>query len=227
MKKEKKNYNTLPSYIHKNYKDFKLEIAKALKHLSKNDKVLKKIIKEGGECGIKPHKRYFETLGKSIVSQQLSVKAAASIFKRFKLLFGEGNYFPMPEEIIIMPDEKLRECGLSYPKVSYIKDLSSKVLGGTVKIHKLGKLTDDEIINELIQVKGIGVWSAHMFLLFCLGRLNVFPVGDLGVRNAMVKNYKLRKMPDERKMFSISKKYKWEPYCSVASWYLWASLKNK
>ena len=214
------------SYIHKDSKDFKLQLAKAVKHLSQNDKIMQEIIKNAGACGIKPHKKYFETLVKSIVSQQLSVKAAASIFKRFKDLFGAKN-FPSPEAIIAMPDDRLRGCGLSYPKAGYLKDLSVKVLDGTVKINKMGRLTDEEIINELIQVKGIGVWSAHMFLLFCLGRLNVYPVGDLGIRNAVVKNYNLRKHPDEKKMRVISKKNKWEPYHSVAAWYLWASLKNK
>src|SRR5439155_11324426 len=127
----------------------KAELEKAKKHLSKNDKVLKSLIKNSGDCSIKPHKRYFETLVKSIVSQQLSVKAAASIFKKFKLLFGDGSYFPTPGEIIAIPDDRLRGCGLSYPKASYLKDLSSKVLDGTVKIHKMGKLPDEEIINEL------------------------------------------------------------------------------
>ena len=107
-KKTKIIYKTISSYIHKNNKDFKKELAKAKKHLSKNDKVLKEIIKTAGDCSIKPHKRYFETLVKSIVSQQLSVSAAGTIFKRFKLLFGDDNYFPLPEQIIAMPDDKLR-----------------------------------------------------------------------------------------------------------------------
>src|SRR5438477_6291965 len=108
IKKTKDNYKTLTSYIHKDSRDFKAELEKAKKHLSKNDKVLKSLIKNSGDCSIKPHKGYFETLVKSIVSQQLSVKAAASIFKKFKLLFGDGDYFPTTEEIIAMTDDRLR-----------------------------------------------------------------------------------------------------------------------
>ncbi len=135
--------------------------------------------------------------------------------------------FPLPEQIIAMDDLKLRNCGLSNAKVRYVKDLSTKVLDGTVKIHKLGSLPDEEIINELVQVKGIGVWTAHMFLIFCLARLNVLPVGDLGFKKAVQKNYKLKKFPSEKKVTDISKKYSWHPYQSVAAWYHWQSLSIK
>ncbi len=224
MKQKKRIYKTSASYIHKNLKDFTNEINKAQKHLSKNDKILNVILKKAGNCKIKPHKNYFETLVESIISQQLSVKASDTIYKRFKALFGNRKYFPAPKEIISMPDERMRACGMSYPKVSYVKDLAAKIIDGSVKIHKMGKLPDEEVINELIQVKGIGIWSAHMFLIFCLGRLNVLPVGDLGFRNSVKINYNLRKSPDEKKIYSIAKKNKWEPYCSVATWYQWASL---
>ena len=123
-----------------------------------------------------------------------------------------------------MDKEKLRKCGLSYPKVKYIKDLSSKVIEGKLKIKKLNLLDDEEIITELIQVKGIGVWTAHMFLIFCLGRFNVLPGGDLGLKKAVMLNYKLRKLSDEIKIAKISKKNGWEPYNSIATWYLWQSL---
>ena len=209
--------------------EFENELRKAISHLSNNDKVLGSVIKLVGTCRLKPHKKYFETLVDAIVSQQLSIKVAEKIFNRFKLLFNNGNIkkFPPPESIIDMSDSKLRGCGLSNAKVAYIKDLSSKVMDGTIKIHRLGSLPDDEIINELIQVKGIGVWTAHMFLIFCLGRLNVLPVGDFGFKNAVKQGYKLRKFPTEKKIIEISKKNHWSPFQSVAAWYMWQSLSLK
>jgi DNA-3-methyladenine glycosylase II len=121
----------------------------------------------------------------------------------------------------------MRECGMSYPKAAFVKDLCAKVMDNTIKIHKMNKLSNDEIINELIQVKGIGVWTVHMFLIFCMGRLNVLPVGDLGIKNAVRKTYGLRKIPTEKRIKEISKRNNWAPYESVASWYLWRSLENK
>jgi len=208
---------------------FENELKNAVKHLSKNDKILSKTIKNVGQCRLKQHKKYFETLVDAIVSQQLSIKVADKIFNRFKLLFDNDNKkkFPSPGQIIDIDDKKLRSCGLSNAKVAYIKDLSSKVLDGTIKIHKLSSLPDVEIINELIQVKGIGVWTAHMFLIFCLGRLNVLPVGDFGFKNGVKKSYKLRKFPTEKKIIAISKKNSWAPYQSVAAWYMWQSLSLK
>ena len=206
--------------------EFENELKNALIHLSQNDKILSKTIKIVGQCRLKQHKKYFETLVDAIISQQLSIKVAEKIFNRFKLLFDSDNKkkFPSPNQIIDMDDKKLRSCGLSNAKVAYIKDLTSKVLDGTVKIHRLGSLTDEEIINELIQVKGIGVWTAHMFLIFCLGRLNVLPAGDFGFKNAVKQNYNLRKFPTEKKIIEISKKNSWSPYQSVAAWYMWQSL---
>ena len=209
--------------------EFENELKNAVKHFSKNDKILSKTIENVGPCRLKPHKKYFETLVDAIVSQQLSIKVAEKIFNRFKLLFDNDikKKFPHPGQIINMADNKLRGCGLSNAKVAYIKDLSSKVLDGTIKIQRLGSLPDEEIINELIQVKGIGVWTAHMFLIFCLGRLNVLPVGDFGFKNAVKQSYKLRKFPTEKKIIEISKKNSWSPYQSVAAWYMWQSLSLK
>lgn len=206
--------------------NFRDTVAEGKKHLAENDLVLKNIMEKTGEFKLKPHKKYFETLVDSIISQQLSLKAAETIFNRFKLLFSiNGNNFPEPEEIIAMDGARIRECGLSNPKVSYLKDLCAKVLDNTVKIHEMNKLPDEEIINELVKVKGIGVWTAHMFLMFCLARLNVLPVGDLGLKRAIMINYKLRKFPDEKKVEQISKRNNWAPYNTIASWYLWQSLK--
>ncbi len=204
---------------------FQEQLSAASRHLSNGDPVLKRIISLVGPCGLKPHKRYFQTLVDAIVSQQLSIKVAETIFNRFKLLFKENGKFPPPELIIAMDDSKLRACGLSNAKVKYVKDLSSKVIDGSIKIHKLGRLPDEEIINELVQVKGIGVWTAQMFLIFCLARLDVLPSGDFGFKNAVFRNYKLKKFPSEKKINEISKKFSWQPYRSVAAWYHWQSLK--
>lgn len=210
-------------------KEFQRELKNAAFHLLRNDKILRKSINLVGPCRLKQHKKYFETLVDAIISQQLSIKVAEKIFNRFKLLFysEKTKKFPLPQQITDMDNAKLRSCGLSNAKVKYIKDLSSKVLDGTIKIHRLGSLSDEEIINELIQVKGIGVWTAHMFLIFCLGRLNVLPVGDFGFKNAVKKNYNLRKFPTEKKIIEISRKNSWAPYQSVAAWYLWQSLSLK
>lgn len=207
--------------------EFSKKVKEARKYLSKNDPVLKEIIRKTGEFGIKPHKNYFRILTYSIISQQLSTKAAEQISNRFRALFKveETGKFPEPGEIIAMDDEKIRACGLSYPKVKYIKDLCTKVLDNTVQIHKMHKLSDDEIINELVKVKGIGVWTAHMFLMFCLARLDVLPVGDFGLKRAVMINYKLKKFPAEKKVVQISKKNNWAPFNTIASWYLWQSLK--
>lgn len=226
--KEVKN-GKFPLYKSLTKAEFHYELNNAVNFLSRNDKILAKKIKIIGPCRLKPQKKYFETLVDAIVSQQLSIKVAEKIFNRFKLLFDSDNNkkFPSPDQIICMDDMKLRGCGLSNAKVAYIKDLSSKVLDSTIKIHRLGSLPDEEIINELIQVKGIGVWTAHMFLIFCLGRLNVLPVGDFGFKNAVKQNYKLRKFPTEKKIIEISKKNSWSPYQSVAAWYMWQSLSMK
>lgn len=208
----------------------KIELSKAQKQLSRNDKKLAVLIRMNGGCTIKPHKNYFETLVDTIISQQLSVKAAETIYRRFKLLFSTNGEvpknFPLPVQILKMDSERMRSCGMSYPKVSYVKDLCEKVVNGNVKIHLMGRLSNEEIITELIQVKGIGEWSAHMFLIFCLGRLDVLPVGDLGFKNAVKKVYKLRISPKPEKIKMIAKKNNWSPYQSVATWYLWRSLNN-
>ncbi len=211
----------------KNHINFNEQVESAKTYLSKNDKILKDLIKKIGEFKIKPHNNYFETLVESIVSQQLSTKAAETIFNRFIDIFKKDGIksFPSPELILKKEDEILRACGFSNAKVKYVKDLCSKTLDNTVEIHKMNLLPNEEIISELVKVKGIGVWTAHMFLIFCLARLDVLPVGDLGIRKAVMINYKLRIFPDEKKVGQISKKNNWTPYNTVASWYLWQSLK--
>ena len=198
----------------------------AEKHLSRRDTVLRQYIKQHGACRLQTHTRYFETLVNSIVSQQLSTKAADTIFQRFRALYAPAK-FPKAAQIAATPDEALRGCGLSGQKLSYIKDLAAKVEAGTVQMKRITQMGDDEIITELTAVKGIGIWTVQMFLIFSLGRLNVLPVGDLGIRNAIQRSYSLADSPKPAEIEAIAEQNKWHPYCSVASWYLWRSLENK
>ena len=203
---------------------FKLELKKASRHLSKVDPVLSDIIKLYPECNIVPHTDYYWELIDSIISQQLSVKAAASIERRFQELM--GSKVPKPEDILAKSVEELRTAGLSNAKANYIRDLAKNIIDGTVRFDALDSQTNQEIINELTKVKGIGEWTAHMFLIFCMGRLDVLPTGDLGIRNGVRKLYNLADAPTPQEIIEIAEKNKWTPYESVASWYIWQSLGN-
>jgi DNA-3-methyladenine glycosylase II len=197
------------------------EIENGINHIYKNDIFLAKIIEKSEPCSITPKRNYFNMLLRSIIQQQLSIYSAAAIHRKFL------NHFenrPIPEKIVETTNETLRSLGLSNAKAKYIRDLSEKVLTGEIKFKGLGKKSDEEIIEHLIKVKGIGVWTVHMFLIFTLARLNVLPVGDLGLKRAIMNVYGLRKMPDDRKIYQISKKNRWAPYNSIASWYLWKSF---
>jgi DNA-3-methyladenine glycosylase II len=164
-------------------------------------------------------------LASSIVGQQLSVKAAANIRGRFAAL-GEGD-FPTPEETRDFPVEKMREAGLSSAKAKYLKDLADHVVDKRLDLSRIAELPNEELIVELTDVKGIGEWTAHMFLIFCLGRLDVLPTGDLGVRRGMQILYGLRDLPNPETMYRIAGKNGWTGYESVASWYIWRSLDNE
>jgi DNA-3-methyladenine glycosylase II len=200
------------------------EINQAIKYLAGNDNTLSTIIKNIGIINLRPHRNYFNALLRSIVGQQLSVYAAAKINERFMKHY---NYCPVPKLIIDTDSRLLRRLGLSNAKVKYVKNLSVKMLDGEINLKKLSRKNDDEIIEMLTIVKGIGVWTVHMFLIFTLGRLNVLPYSDLGIRKAVMLNYKLKKLPDEKRIKAIAKKYNWYPYCSIVSLYLWKSLDNK
>lgn len=200
------------------------EAERAAKHLCA-DSLLAPIIAQHGLFRPKPHVNYYQELVSSIISQQLSVKAAATIEKRFVELF--GGAFPTPELIISKDIETLRSVGLSRGKASYVIDLAQHVLDGRLEIEKLPNLSNDEIIKELVAVKGIGEWTAHMFLIFALGRLDVLPVGDLGVRTAAKKLYHLEELPTPQQLRGLADTNHWHPYESVAAWYLWQSLNNK
>jgi DNA-3-methyladenine glycosylase II len=195
---------------------------KAVLHLSHSDPVLRAIIERVGPFRMEYGEPEFHSLAEAIVYQQLNGKAAVTIFKRFAALAGE----PLtPEGILKLSEEQLRSVGLSKQKSSYLRDLAAKTHEGKLDFGRLPKLSDDEVIEHLTQVKGIGVWTAHMFLMFALRRPNVLPTGDFGVRMAMKKYYKKRTLPKADQMEKIAKA--WEPYRSVACWYLWKSLDVK
>ena len=158
------------------------------------------------------------------MSQQLSTRAAATIYGRLRALMPDGGP-PTPAALLPISDEALRGVGLSRQKLGYMRDLSRKVLDGSVKTDTLASLSDDEIVAELTTIKGIGRWTADMILIFRLARPDILPVGDLGIVKAIQKAYGLRKAPDAPRMLKIAEA--WRPYRSVASWYLWASLDNK
>jgi DNA-3-methyladenine glycosylase II len=194
-------------------------------HLKKNDAALAAAIKG---ITLRPLVKrslgkYFEALVEAIVNQQLSGKAADTIFKRFVAL-APGKKFPTPKQVLAMPAAKMRKAGLSKMKVSFIKDLAKKILDKTVDFKKMDSWMDGEVIEHLVQVKGIGPWTAEMFLIFTLGREDVFSYGDLGLKNAIRKIYKLKNHPTPARAEQLTTK--WKPYRSLASRYLWASLDN-
>lgn len=197
---------------------------KALAHLSKADSVLGDLIKHYPPPTFQAHANYYHELVDSIISQQLSVKAARTIESRFKDLF-DGS-FPSPEQILEKDIEELRAVGLSRPKAGYIQDLARKIIDGTVKFDNLDLLTNDEIVEELTKVKGIGVWTVHMFLMFCMARFDVLPVGDLGIRNGIWKLYGFDHLPSSHEIEQLAANNTWHPYESIASWYIWQSLDN-
>jgi DNA-3-methyladenine glycosylase II len=199
--------------------------SKAAVHLTRYDNALAPVIAKAGLCTIRPHTDYYQELVDSIISQQLSVKAAAAIEQRFRDMF--GGHFPSPKEILTKNLDELRAIGFSYAKGRYVQDLAQKILDGEVKFDKLDAMTNDEVAAELTAVKGIGEWTAHMFLMFCMGRSDVLPVGDLGVRNSMKVIYDLPAIPTAEDIRTIARKNHWHPYESIASWYVWQSLDNK
>ncbi|MCM3879135.1 MAG: DNA-3-methyladenine glycosylase [Vicinamibacterales bacterium] len=202
------------------------EIARARRVLMRRDPVLRSIIVRCGPCGITTGREadIFCGLVESIVSQQLSTKAAATIYGRLRALMPEGGK-PTPEAFVPLSDEALRAVGLSRQKASYLRDLSQRVLDGSLKTDAFATLADDDVIAQLTQIKGIGRWTADMILIFRLARPDVLPVGDLGIVKAVQKAYGLRKTPDANRLLKIGEP--WRPYRSIASWYLWRSLENK
>jgi DNA-3-methyladenine glycosylase II len=195
---------------------------KAIVHLKKSDPVMRSIIERIGPCRMDFGPAEFSSLAEAIAYQQLNGKAAATIFRRFAALAGE----PLtPNGILRLSDEQLRSVGLSKQKSAYLKDLATKTRDGLLDFASLPDLPDDEVIKHLTQVKGIGVWTAQMFLMFTLKRQDVLPTGDYGVQTAIKKHYRKRKLPKPKEMEKIARV--WSPYRSVACWYLWKSMDVK
>jgi DNA-3-methyladenine glycosylase II len=194
----------------------------ARRYLMKADPKLNQIIKRVGPCELHAAapRDAFEALCMSIASQQLSVKAAATIFGRFCDLF--PNRKPTPERVMTLSDDQIRAAGFSRPKVSFIKDLAERVLDGRLDLKALKKHPDDEVMRQLVAVKGIGRWTAEIFLMFRLGRPDILPADDLGLMNAVQRAYGLRKRPDAKRLRQMGEA--WKPHRSVAAWYLWQSL---
>lgn len=201
------------------------QIKKAQIHLSQNDPLLSPVIDRYPVCTITPHNDYYSELVSSIVGQQLSVKAGDTIWGRVKALF--GSQVPTPEELVKIDTEALRATGVSYAKAAYMKDLAEHIIDGRLDMDHLATLPNDKLIDQLTAVKGIGEWSAHMFMIFSLGRLDILPVGDLGIRKGIMELYGLNELPKPQAMADIAKRNNWTPYESVASWYIWKSLDNK
>jgi len=192
---------------------------KPIRHLKENDPVLALIIERVGRIEIGYRDPTFESLARAIVFQQLSGKVARVIYDRLQKAAGG---MVTPETILRLSEGEMRACGLSRQKLNYMRDLAVKTLSGEVNFSQLPSMKDDEVIEHLTRVKGIGVWSAQMFLMFALRRPNVMPVGDLGIRTAIRKAYRKRKLPDAKTILKLSRK--WEPYCTIACYYLWRSL---
>ncbi|MBL8237119.1 MAG: DNA-3-methyladenine glycosylase 2 family protein [Bryobacterales bacterium] len=194
---------------------------KAISHLKNADPVMARIIHSVGPYKIVYREPDFTTLARSIVYQQVSGAAAATMLARLTAAAGRGGRL-IPNRILELGEEGLRPCGISRQKAGYLMNLSEKTRSRAIHFARLPGLTDTEIIAELTQVKGIGVWTAQMFLMFALRRHDILPTGDLGVRNAMWKAYELPAPPTPAQMERIAEP--WRPYASVASWYLWRSL---
>lgn len=197
-------------------------LEQAAKHLAKHDPTLQPIIAQAGLAQLSPHTDYYGALVSSIVGQQLSVKAAAAIKQRFRDLF--DGQLPSPEQILSVGAEQLRAIGFSYAKARYVHDLAQHIIDGRITFERIPEQSNEEIIAELTDVKGVGEWTAHMFLMFCVGRLDVLPVGDLGIRNGIRALYDFEDLPTPAEIVEVAERHQWHPYESVASWYVWRSI---
>ena len=192
-----------------------------VRYLSKVDPQLGILIRTIGKYSIKIRANAFQSLVESIIYQQLAGRVANVIYGRFIKYY--NNVMPTPMEIISTSDIELKsKVGLSSKKIQYLKDLSTRVVEQKLDLDLLSTISDEEVINQLIQVKGIGRWTAEMFLIFCLGRPDVLPVTDLGIRKAMQKLYSIPELPKPEEMLAIAQS--WRPYRTIATWYLWKSL---
>jgi DNA-3-methyladenine glycosylase II len=199
------------------------DYAKARRVLARRDPVIRDLMQRVGECGLAKAQRTdpFRALLHAIIAQQLSTKAAATIEGRFAALF-DGR--PTAAAIAAVPDDRLRAVGLSPQKLGYVRDLCARTLDGSLVLNGFERFPDEDVIAALTSVKGIGRWTAEMFLMFRLHRPDVLPVGDLGIARAVQRAYKLRRAPTPVRLTRLGEN--WRPYRSVACWYLWASLDN-
>ncbi len=194
---------------------------KAINVLKKDPK-LARIINIVGKYQITTINNHYESLIEAIITQQLAGSAAKAISKRFRSLYGKR--FPKPIDVLKTSDSKLRKTGLSWMKVTYIKELSKNLESKKLKLRSLSKLSDEDIVEQLTQIKGIGRWTAEMFLIFSLGRMDVLPVGDLGLRKGVQLYESSSELPNAAKIEKLAEK--WRPYRTVATWYLWKSLQK-
>ena len=188
----------------------------------KKDPKLAKIMKLVGEYQIRTSRNYYESLVEAIITQQLAGSAAKAISNRFRSLYGKS--FPKPIDVINTSDSKLRKTGLSRMKIEYIKELSKAIEAKKLKMRSISKLSDEEVVEQLTQIKGIGRWTAEMFLIFSLGRMDVLPVGDLGLRKGIQLYNSADELPNAAEIEKLGER--WRPYRTVATWYLWKSLKT-
>ena len=195
--------------------------AAAHKHLSKRDPVLRKLIREHGKCALVPEKRRspFQSLVQAVAHQQLNGTAANTILTRFKKLF-PGRKFPRPEDLAKVTDEQIRAYGFSFAKIKAIRDIAEKTLSGVVPTSRqIVKLSDDEIVARLTEVRGVGRWTVEMLLIFQLGREDVLPADDFGVRTGFRIAYKKREMPKPKDLLKFGER--WRPHATTAAWFLW------
>ncbi len=191
----------------------------AIAHLTSADPVLARIIQRVGPCVFTAREPSFETLARSIVFQQLHGKAALTIFNRLKKAAGRSF---TPARLLQLTPEQMRECGLSRQKIASLTDLAERVLRKEIRFRNIQQLEDEAVVSMLSQARGVGIWTAQMFLMFALQRPNVLPVGDLGIRNAVRKAYGLGAVPNAAELQRIAEC--WHPHCTTACWYLWRSL---
>lgn len=196
----------------------------AIRHLTRADKTLGRLIKQVGPCRLKPKVRRspFETLVQSVAYQQLNGTAAATILGRVKALY-PGRSFPTPDDLLATPDERLRGAGLSGAKTAAIKDIAAKTIAGVVPTSRaIGKMSDEEILERLTSVRGVGPWTVAMLLIFTLGRPDVWPVTDYGVRKGFARVYQWKELPTPKELHAFGEK--WRPYRTTAAWYFWRAL---
>ncbi len=205
---------------------------KAIRHLKKADPVLRRVIEKVGPCRLPEEyeTNQFGALVDAIMYQQLAYKAAQTISNRFRALYGHRDgagrgRLPRPEEILRTPARKLRAAGLSRQKIGYMRDLAEKAANGILRLGKFSRMNDAEVIENTTQVKGIGRWTAEMFLIFSLRRMDVLPLGDLGVQYGFKLAYQMRTLPSETRMERIAEA--WRPYRTIGTWYLWKTRREE